>query len=192
MTARKILLNFFHPYPTRSHIGRPLRDAAAGVPGVVVNDLYETSPDFFIDVKAEQGRLLAADVVIMQHPMYWYSCPSLMKEWIDVVLEHGFAYGVGGTALAGKGWLSCLTTGGGAEAYTHEGSNRFTIRELLAPFEQTARLCGMRYLQPFVVHGSGRLGSADVERSCKQYQELIGLLRTGSIESLEVKPDEHT
>jgi glutathione-regulated potassium-efflux system ancillary protein KefG len=191
LAARQILLNFFHPFPTRSKVGSPLRDAASAVPGVVVNDVYETTPDFFIDVKAEQDRLIAADVVIMQHPMYWYSCPSLMKDWLDAVLEHGFAYGPGGVALKGKSWMSCITTGGGGEAYQHDGSNRFTIRELLTPFEQTAHLCGMHFLEPFVVHGTGRLGIADVQSACQQYQKLIRDLLTEQPDSLEVKPYEH-
>ena len=86
---------------------------------------------------------------IFQHPFYWYSSPALVKEWIDLVLEHGFAYGQSGRALEGKIMMNAITTGGPDEAYQKGGYNRFTIREFLAPFDQTARLCQMRYLAPF-------------------------------------------
>jgi glutathione-regulated potassium-efflux system ancillary protein KefG len=56
------------------------------------------------------------------------------------VLEYGFAYGEGGTTLRGKKFLSAITMGGGEKAYSRDGYNRYTIRELLVPFEQTARL----------------------------------------------------
>ena len=61
--------------------------------GVRLHDLYEAYPDFLIDVEAEQALLLEHDVIVFQHPVYWYSSPAILKEWQDLVLEHGFAYG---------------------------------------------------------------------------------------------------
>jgi glutathione-regulated potassium-efflux system ancillary protein KefG len=75
-------------------------------------------------------------VIVLHHPFYWYSAPALLKEWMDLVLELGWAYGPGGVALRGKLMLNAITTGGSAEAYRAEGKNRFTMRELLAPFDQ--------------------------------------------------------
>lgn len=72
---------------------------------------------------------------------------------MDLVLEHGFAYG-DASALQGKRLFTTITTGGGADAYTKEGINHHTIHELLAPFRQTAHFCDMEYLPPFVVHGT--------------------------------------
>ncbi|MFC4874411.1 NAD(P)H-dependent oxidoreductase [Negadavirga shengliensis] len=46
----------------------------------------------YIDVKAEQQDLLNADLVIMQHPFFWHAAPPLVKQWIDLVLAHGWAY----------------------------------------------------------------------------------------------------
>ena len=61
--------------------------------GVTFHDLYELYPDFDVQVEQEQELLISHDMIILQHPFYWYSCPPLLKQWIDLVLEHGWAYG---------------------------------------------------------------------------------------------------
>jgi glutathione-regulated potassium-efflux system ancillary protein KefG len=116
---------------------------------------------------------LKHDVIVWQHPFYWYSAPALLKEWMDVVLEYGFAYGDEGRALHGKKVMSALTTGGPAEAYQAGGYNRFTMRELLAPFDQTAHLCGMEYLEPFILHRVNLLKPAEVEAAAASYRQRI-------------------
>jgi glutathione-regulated potassium-efflux system ancillary protein KefG len=150
----RILVLFAHPSPERSEANAPLARAAAALDGVTLVDLYAEYPDFGVDVDREQARLLAHDVLCFLHPLYWYSTPSILKEWQDLVLEHGFAYGSGGTALHGKLFFDALTAGGGEPAYCARGYNHFTIRELLRPLEQTAILCGMTYLPPFALFGA--------------------------------------
>jgi glutathione-regulated potassium-efflux system ancillary protein KefG len=152
--------------------------AARTIDSVTVHDLYERYPTFHIDVKFEQELLLAHDIVVFQHPFYWYSSPAILKEWQDLVLEHGFAYGQGGTALRGKKFLSAITTGGSEEAYCRQGYNHFTIRELLAPFEQTAQLCGMDYLPPFMIQGTHQLqNSQQIAPHVDAYQTALLALR---------------
>jgi glutathione-regulated potassium-efflux system ancillary protein KefG len=147
--------------------------------GVTFHDLYEEYPDFHIDTKREQELLLNHDIIVWHHPFYWYSAPSLLKEWIDLVLEHGFAYGRNGKMLVGKQVMTCITTGGRREAYQTGGFNRFTIRQFLSPFEQTARLCNMQYLPPFVVHGSHLLDEEEIRVQSGLYREAILGLRNG-------------
>jgi len=144
-----ILVLYVHPRSERSQANRRLKRVAEGLESVTVADLYAEYPTYEIDVDREQERLAAHDVIVFQHPVYWYSAPALMKEWIDLVLEYRWAYGPGGEALQGKVWLNAVTAGGAPEAYTAEGRNRNDLRSLFAPFEQTALLCGMRYIQPF-------------------------------------------
>jgi glutathione-regulated potassium-efflux system ancillary protein KefG len=103
-------------------------EAVRGLGGVTVNDLYESYPELDIDVDREQRLLLEHDVVIFQHPFYWYSTPAILKEWQDLVLEHGWAYGHGGSALRGKWMMSALTAGGSEEAYRGAGPQGFTVR----------------------------------------------------------------
>ena len=152
--VRRILLLLAHPSLDRSEVNLPMRDAVVDVDGVTLVDLYAEYPDFQIDIDREQERLLEHDVIVFQHPLYWYSTPAILKEWQDLVLEHGFAYGSKGTALHGKIFFNALTAGGIEAAYRAEGYNHFTIRELLHPLEQTAVLCGMVYLPPFALFGS--------------------------------------
>jgi len=177
----KILVLFAHPATHKSRIHKVLAEVAQSVSGVTVNNLYENYPDSFIKVKHEQQLLIEHDVIIWQHPFYWYSCPSLMKEWIDLVLEHNFAYGRQGTALHGKKALSVVSTGGSEAVYTRKEDHHYTVKQLLAPFHQTARLCGMDYLPPFVVYGSHLLADDEISRHAMDYRNLLSSLRDGTL-----------
>lgn len=177
-----ILVLLAHPASRRSRVNRALAAAIRELPGVTLHDLYEAYPELDIDVAREQALLEAHQVVVLQHPFYWYSTPAILKEWQDLVLEHGWAYGHAGTALRGKALLSALTTGGSEDSYRPEGSNRFTIRQLLAPIEQTARLCGMDYLPPFVVHGTHRLTPAEIDHHAADYRRTLEALRDGRLD----------
>jgi glutathione-regulated potassium-efflux system ancillary protein KefG len=178
--SQSILVLFAHPAFRRSRVNRRLLEAVRDLEGVTVNDLYESYPDLDIDSAREQDLLVRHDVIVFQHPFYWYSTPAILKEWQDLVLEHGWAYGRGGHALEGKSMLSAITTGGGEATYRETGSNCYTVRQLLAPIEQTARLCGMRYLPPFVVHGTHSLRDTDIEGAAVGYRSLLAGLRNGT------------
>ena len=181
MPARVLVL-FAHPALQKSRFHRRLIEATRKVDGVTFHDLYEAYPDFHIDVAHEQALLLAHDVIVFQHPFYWYSSPALLKEWLDLVLEYRFAYGPGGDKLRGKVLLSALTTGGPEPAYSRAGHNHFTMRELLAPFEQTALLCGMIWLPPFVIHGTIRITDPSViDGHVSDYGRLLAALRDEKI-----------
>ncbi len=173
---KKILILFAHPALERSRVNRQLIRGIEDLPGVTFHDLYQWYPDFFIDLQREQELLLQHDLIVWQHPLYWYSVPPLMKQWIDLVLEHGWAYGKTGKALAGKQLFNAFTAGGGKQAYCENGYNRYSIREFMRPFEQTACLCSMQYLPPFVVHGTHRMGPTDMQRARADYHKVLTLL----------------
>ncbi|MGE0402889.1 MAG: NAD(P)H-dependent oxidoreductase [Kofleriaceae bacterium] len=175
---RRVLVLFAHPVLERSRVNKRLVAEIDGMENVFIHDLYEVYPTLDIDVRREQQLLLDHDVIVFQHPFYWYSAPAVMKEWQDLVLEHGWAYGKGGHKLKGKITFNAITTGGPESAYTKGGYNRFTVRELLTPFDQTAHLCGMRYLAPFVVHAALRITSeTDLTPQKATYRALIEALR---------------
>ena len=121
----KILVLFAHPKRQASVVQRAMLRSIDGLDGVTIADLYAEYPDFDIDVAREQQRLLDHDLIVLQHPFYWYSSPAILKEWQDLVLENGWAYGPGGTRLAGRFLMSAISTGGSEEAYRNEGRNRF-------------------------------------------------------------------
>lgn len=180
---RRVLLLFAHPVLEKSRVNRRLLAEAREVTGVTIHDLYEAYPTLAIDARREQRLLLDHDAIVFQHPFYWYSTPAILKEWQDLVLEHGWAYGHGGTQLRGKITLNAITTGGPETAYRHEGYNRFTIRELLAPWDQTAHLCGMRFLAPFAVHAALRIsGDTDMAAARAAYRGLLEALRDDKLD----------
>jgi len=180
--SRSILVVFAHPALQKSRVGKVLAHAAEQVDGVHVHDLYEIYPDFDIIPGAEQRLLEAHDIIVLQYPFYWYSVPALLKEWFDLVLQHGWAYGKDGHRLEGKQCLAAITCGGGAKAYSSKGMNRFTIRELLAPVEQTAQLCGMEWLGPFAVHGTHTLSDTEVQQYAVDYRRILEALRDDRID----------
>ncbi|HEY9551368.1 MAG TPA: NAD(P)H-dependent oxidoreductase [Prevotella sp.] len=107
----------------------------------ILSELY---PDYRIDVAVEQQKLVAADVIVWQFPVFWYSMPSLLRKWIEEVIVHGFAYGSTGTALKDKRLIASFTTGAPAEAYSRENGIGYTIDDILgSQLRPTAALCNM-------------------------------------------------
>jgi glutathione-regulated potassium-efflux system ancillary protein KefG len=151
-TARTLLV-LAHPALERARLNPALAEAAQAMPGVTLRDLYEVYPDFTVDVRTEQRLLVEHDLIVLQFPLFWYSAPSLLKEWIDAVWLKGFAYGPRGVALRGKTLLCVISTSASAGDFTPEGDYRFSLSEFLRPFEQTARYCGLTWAEPFVVFG---------------------------------------
>jgi glutathione-regulated potassium-efflux system ancillary protein KefG len=179
----KILINFAHPAIARSKINAALRTAVEGLEDVTFNDLYATYPDFLIDVKREQNLCEDHDVIIFQHPFYWYSTPAIMKEWLDLVLEHGWAYGSLGEALEGKLYLQAITAGGDDSTYQKDGFNVFTIGELTSPYRATAKLCKMNWLPPFTVLGIHRgVPEESVKLHAEDYRLAVIALRDATLD----------
>lgn len=182
-----VLILLTHPLLEKSRVHNELLRQAKNVQQVTINDLYENYPDFDIDVDREKELLLSHDIIIWQHPFYWYSSPPLLKQWLDLVLEHGWAYGKRGTALRGKKIFNVLTSGGGAEAYQVGSHNKYPIQDFLRPFEQTARLCGMIYWPPFWVHGVHRMDINDIKPYSVQYKKLLEALITDQLSEEEIR-----
>ena len=150
-----------HPNWRESRVNRRLLQACTDLAHVQVCDLYGRYPDYHLDVSAEQAQLEAAQLVVLMHPVQWYSMPALLKLWLDDVLTYGWAYG-DGHALRGKDLWLVATTGGSLESYHPQGYNRYFFDAFLPPYEQTAALCGMRFLPPLILHGAHRVPDAEV------------------------------
>lgn len=175
--APQVLVLVAHPALEQSRINQRLLRAIgdASAPRIVVRDLYALYPDYLIDVQAERSLLGSAQLVVWQHPIHWYGMPPLMKLWQDEVLGFGWAYGPGGHALAGKPLWLVASTGSPEEAYHPSGHNRYFFDAFLPPYEQTATLCGMRFLAPLLLHGAHRVGDAELDAHAALYaQRLVG------------------
>jgi glutathione-regulated potassium-efflux system ancillary protein KefF len=162
-----------HPNWRESRVNRRLLEAASAAPGVRVQDLYAAYPDYDIDVHVEQERAATCDLLVLLHPIQWYSMPALMKLWLDEVLTHGWAYGHTGTALQGKDLWLVATTGGPETSYHPQGYNRYFFDAFLPPYEQTAALCGMRFLPPLVLHGAHRAHEEEVAAHVAVFGERL-------------------
>jgi len=162
-----------HPAWRESHVNRPMMQAAAALPRVAVQDLYSSYPDYAINVAAEQAALARAQLVVLLHPIQWYSMPALQKLWLDDVLIYGWAYGDGGSALQGKDLWLVASTGGDEASYHPQGYNRYFFDAFLPPYEQTAALCGMRFLPPLILHGAHKANDADLAAHTQTYQQRL-------------------
>lgn len=174
-----VLVIFAHPALHKSKVNKHMYETAQSIEGVTVHNLYATYPDFDINVSHEHELMDKHAAIVLQHPFFWYSVPSLLKEWMDRTLSLGWAYGPNANALHGKVLMSAITTGGAAHSYHPEGQNRYTINQLLIPFDQTAHLCGMSYVEPFLFHSALRATPQDINLHCQSYAERLMALRDG-------------
>lgn len=165
-----VLVLCAHPHLEHSKVNRRLRKAAQTLGTVTVRDLYALYPDYSIDVAAEHAALLAAELVVWLQPIHWYGMTPLLKLWTDEVLAFGWAYGPGGTALRGKDLWLVASTGGSEAAYRPDGHNRYFFDAFLPPYEQTAALCGMRFLPPMMLFGAHRVN----EQAVAEHVALFG------------------
>ena len=172
-SAPRIYLLAAHPDWHESRVNRLLFEAARELPHVQVRDLYGSYPDFDIDAGTEQEQAQGADLLVLLHPIQWYAMPALMKLWCDEVLAYGWAYGPGGTALQGKDLWLVATTGGPEASYHPQGYNRYFFDAFLPPYEQTATLCGMRFLPPLVLHGARRADAQEVRDHVEVFRQRL-------------------
>ena len=174
----KLLVYYAHPGQQFSRTNVAMSKVAHEVKGITFVDLYSEYPRHDIDVHREQQQLLDHDVILFQFPLYWYSTPSLIKEWQDLVLQHGFAYGHEGNKLAGKTMMLAVTAGGPEEAYTPNGYQHYPLRTFLTPLEQTARLCKMRFATPYALYGAlSAEADGEIKKHASGYRELLIAIR---------------
>jgi NAD(P)H dehydrogenase (quinone) len=142
------------------------------------------------DVRAEQEKLLWADVLILQFPLWWFTMPAILKGWVDRVYAYGFAYGVGehsdtrwgdrygeGT-LAGKRAMLIVTAGGWEEHYSARGVNG-PIDDLLFPINHGILYYpGYDVLPSFVASRVDRLDAAGFEPVAERLRERMRTLAT--------------
>ena len=172
----KVLLVVAHPDLSQSRANAALVDAVRDLPHVTVHDLYATYPDFQIDVAAEQALLAEHDVIVFQHPVYWYNTTPLLKHWQDLVLTLGWAFTFDGSAsrLAGKRAIVAVTAGVPEEYYTPEGQNGITLEALLSNWRATLRLCQFDIQPMITLYGTAfGLSAEDLALAGKQHHELL-------------------
>jgi glutathione-regulated potassium-efflux system ancillary protein KefF len=175
----EILVLVAHPELEQSRANRRLMNEARTLQStsaagrIEVRDLYALYPDYLVDIPAEQAALAAARLVIWQQPIHWYGMPPLLKLWVDDVLAFGWAYGPGGTALRGTDLWLVATTGGPEDSYRPDSYNRYFFDAFMPPYEQTAALCGMRFLPPLLLHGAHKAKEAEIAAHAAIYVQRL-------------------
>ena len=175
-----ILVLYAHPDAHLSRVNGRLAERARTIDGVQVHNLYDTYPDFSIDVGREQALLASADVIVFLHPIQWYSMPSLLKEWVDTVLQPGWAYGAGGNALTGKTYWLVVTTGSAEQAYRAGGPHEHPFAHYLPPFKQIAALCGMVWETPHILHGAHHVNEAALQAHVDAFAARLAAFSSSS------------
>ncbi len=183
---KKLLILFSHPRFEKSKANRALIEGIDKIEGVRLHDLYEEYPDFIINAEREKELLVGHQIIVWHFPFYTYSAPALLKQWMDVVLEYGWAHGSKGNALKDKIAFVTVTAGGTRESYAANQHNQFTVREFLRPFEQAAHLCKMIYLPPFAVHGTHILADQQLAAYADSYRGLLRKLTTSEYDPASV------
>lgn len=170
-----VLVLAAHPHIEDSRVNHALTRAAGALDAryVEVRDLYALYPDYLIDIEAEQAALARSRLIVWQHPIHWYSMPPLMKLWVDDVLAFGWAYGPGGQAVKGKDLWLVASTGGPQDSYRPDSYNRYFFDAFLPPYEQTAMLCGMRFVPPLLLHGAHRVSEAELDSHARLYTSRL-------------------
>ncbi|RXJ86500.1 NAD(P)H-dependent oxidoreductase [Arcobacter sp. CECT 8985] len=169
---KKVLINLVHPNMKESKINKQLLSEATKLDNVTINNLYEKYPDFKIDFEREQKLLIEHDVIIFQFPMYWLSSPALLKEWFDVTLTYGFAYGTEYN-LKNKDFVVATTTGSSSKEFASTGNNEYEVAEFLRPFEGTAKYIQMKYKKEFVCYESFVISDEELDKRAKEYKQYI-------------------
>ncbi len=158
-----------HPDLEHSHANRAMADAVRELPFAEVVNLYEEA----LDPERYRVAVGEASALVFQFPLWWASAPYMLKRWCDEVFMEIYE---GGT-VAGKPLLVAVTAAAPYESYRSGGEHRFTMDELLRPYQFLAEYSGMKWRTPFVVYGVGMPGTeADAEAGAQRYRSAVEML----------------
>lgn len=170
----KTLVILAHPDMSRSVANKAIAEELKNNATVEIRTIAELYPDFQIDAAAEQKALMAADNIVLQFPMQWFNVPGILKHWLDICFELGFAHGENGDKLKGKNFLISFTAGVSEDFY-NEGYNLENFTDM---FLHTAAYTGMNFAG--AVYECGMMANPaynqtveDVQKRAKQQADKI-------------------
>lgn len=169
---KKTLIVLAHPNMQESVVNKALIETIKGNNEITVHDLYATYTTVE-NIDIAQELLLAHDRIIFQFPLYWFSSPAILKEWLDKVFEYGFAYGHEGTKLVGKEAQIVISAGSPVAEYSAEGYNRFTLEEYLLPLKASILYTGMEFSGIFAVGGALGITPEALAQGAADYKNFI-------------------
>jgi len=133
------------------------------------NDLYDD------EIKKEMEKLKRADYLIFIFPLWWASCPAILKGWIDRVFSCGFAWGMKNIfhkgLMLGKRAAIFTTAGGDEGEYSESGDQQMTLTQSLNHIHRgSLAFCGFDVLP---IHAIYEVEDCREELR-KEYLEKIG------------------
>lgn len=138
---------------------------------------------FSEDIIAEMEKLLWADLIIFNFPLWWFSVPAILKGWVDRVFAMGFAYG-GGKGVydtgvfKGKKGMLCITTGGPETTYLEGGRNGNIDKILFHINHGMLYFTGMDVMPPFIAYSVARLTDDERKIILEKYENYLINLNT--------------
>lgn len=176
MNHAKTLMILAHPKIEESIGNKIISELTSKEDKVEIRHLNKLYPDFNINIKDEQQALLNADVIIFQYPLYWYSVPAILKEWIDQVFEYGFAFGKN-SRLTNKNIIVSVTIGSPETQYPPN-----IIDKILYPFKGLVSYCDLTYkgeVLSFNINGYSPESKTKAEGYAKEHaSKLIELINS--------------
>jgi NAD(P)H dehydrogenase (quinone) len=140
-------------------------------------DLAARSNSFCDELRREQDRLRAADLIILQFPLWWGAPPAILKGWFERVLAYGFAYVDGRRfetgLLKGRRALMCVTTGGTPQRFSAEGVYGEIDRVLWPVKRLTLEYMGLAVEEPFVAYAAPRVDEATRRDYLARWQHRV-------------------
>ena len=134
------------------------------------------------DVRAEQAKVAAADLVLFHFPVWWFGMPAILKGWVDRVFSRGFAYSAGrkydGGHFQGKRAMLCITTGTASTLYEPDGIDGNLLHVLWPIHNGMLAYTGFTVLPPFVAWMPGRVDAAQRAAYLVAYAGRLGALDT--------------
>jgi len=169
--SQSLLLLLAHPNIANSKANNALVNAVKDIPGVTFRHLEAHKKNGLFDLQKETDLLRNAAIIIWQFPLYWYSCPSALRDWQDQVLSP-IVYGPD-NFLKGKRVQVVFTAGARQTAFRAGDILGFTPDEMLRPLQMTTNAALMQWLPPFTVFGAGEMSAEALEKTCAEYRALV-------------------
>ncbi len=140
---------------------------------VTLHDLYQTYPDFFIDVSREQDLLREHQHIVLQFPLYWFSTPSLLKEWQDLVLPQPGRTTQEPLDLSGKTFGLAVSYADNLAALELPSEPSAAIEAMVLPLRLTATRAGLRWCDPFLIPDASHLDDTQLALAAEGYRDHL-------------------
>ncbi|ALV65337.1 NAD(P)H-dependent oxidoreductase [Campylobacter fetus] len=171
----KTLIILSHPDIENGIFNKKLRnEVQKNASEVKIHELYKVYKDYTFDIKKEQKLLESYEKIIFQFPLYWYSCPPLLKKYFDDIFEYGWAYGDNADKLKGKIFGLCISAAGKEYDFDKSGEVGFSMKEVLIPFEATAKFVGAKFIDSFITFEvESQISEEKLQTRAKEYLEYL-------------------